>query len=230
MELSHGKEFEKAAPGMYLATIVDVVDTPNVNTAYGPKNRIRIHWVLAPIGGTGQFVLDKEGKPIESIKSVNASMSPRAELPKLLLQILGQAPPAGLSDTEQIAQLIIGRSSVMILVLSPNAQNPDRPWVNVEGLGIIQPGMGAPPPIPTGYIRNKNRPKATAGPNGQPVQTFASPQAAAQAQYAQSQYTQPQQPYVQQQQPTQQPQQPQQTTVNLNQPPAPAAQGNTRGF
>ncbi len=175
MELSQGRTFTKAAPGMYLGTIVDVVDMPNVQTAYGLKNRVRIHWVLAGLNGAPY--IDKEGKVVEAVGMWNANMGPKAELPKKLAQILGGAPPV-LTSSEQLEQLLIGRSNVLILVQTDNPKNPQDPYINVDSIAPLQPGMPAPPPIPPNYVRFKNRPKTQVGPNGQPVQTFASPQAA----------------------------------------------------
>ena len=175
MELSQGKSFEKPAPGMYLATLIDVVEMPKVQTAYGIKDRIRLHWVLAHL--SGQLYLGKDGTPVEAVWMGNANMGGKAELPKRLTQILGQAPPV-LQSTEQLEQLIIGRSNILVLVASPNAKNPNEPFVNVDGIGAIQPGMPAAPPIPAGYVRHKFRPKTQAGPNGQPVQTYATNPAA----------------------------------------------------
>ena len=175
MELSQGKSFEKPAPAMYLATLIDVVEMPKVQTAYGIKDRIRLHWVLAHLNG--QLYLGKDGTPVEAVWMGNANMGGKAELPKRLTQILGQAPPV-LQSTEQLEQLIIGRSNILVLVASPNAKNPNEPFVNVDGIGAIQPGMPAPPPIPAGYVRHKFRPKTQAGPNGQSVQTYATNPAA----------------------------------------------------
>jgi len=181
MELSQGKIFTKPQPGMYLATLVDMVDMPNVQTAFGIKNKIRFHWVLSHL--TGQPYIDKDGTPVEAVAIFTASMGAKAELPKRLTQILGQAPPV-ITSTDQLEALVIGRSNLLVLVANANPKNPNDPFINVDGIGPIQPGMPAAPPIPANYVRFKNRPKTQAGPQGQPVQTFASPQAAQFAQPA----------------------------------------------
>src|SRR5208282_219144 len=175
MELSQGKSFEKPAPGMYIGTLVDVVEMPKVQTTYGLKDRLRLHWILVHL--TGQPYIGKDGSLVEAVWMGNANMGAKAELPKRLTQILGQAPPV-ITSSEQLEQLIIGRSNVLMLVASPNAQKPNEPFINVDGIGPIGPGMPAALPIPANYIRNKNRPKTVLGPNGQQVQTYATPQAA----------------------------------------------------
>ena len=180
MEVLQGKKFEKPAPGMYLATAVDLVEMPNVQTAYGIKNKVRIHWVLAHLNG--QLYIGKDGSPVEAVGIWAANMGGKAELPKRLTQILGQAPPL-VTSTEQLEQLVIGRSNILVLVQNPNPKDPNDPYINVDGIGPIQAGMVAPP-IPANYVRFKNRPKTQAGPQGTTVQTYATPQAAQQAQQA----------------------------------------------
>jgi hypothetical protein len=178
MQIAQGAKFERPAPGMYLATLVDVVDLPQVQTQYGTKDRLRFHWVLAQLNG--QLYLGKDGKAIEATLQLNANMGAKAELPKRLTQILGQAPPV-ITSTEQLEGLVLGRSNIIVVVHAPNPKDVNDPFANVDGIGPIPPGMPAPPPVPQGYVRFKNRPKIVAGPNGQPVQTYSTPQAAAAA-------------------------------------------------
>jgi len=176
MEILQGKKFEKPAPGMYLATTVDLVEMPNVQTAWGIKNKVRIHWVLAHLNG--QLYLAKDGSPVEAVGIWAANMGGKAELPKRLTQILGQAPPL-ITSTEQLEQLVLGRSNILVLVQNPNPKDPNDPYINVDGIGPLPAGMTAPP-IPANYVRAKNRPKTQAGPQGTPVATYATPQAAQQ--------------------------------------------------
>jgi hypothetical protein len=178
MEVTQGRKFEKPTPGMYLATAVDLVEMPNVQTQYGIKNKVRIHWVLAHLNG--QLYIGKDGSPVEAVGIWAANMGGKAELPKRLTQILGQAPPL-VTSTEQLEQLVIGRSNILVLVQNPNPKDPNDPYINVDGIGPIQAGMTAPP-IPANYVRFKNRPKTQAGPQGTTVATYATPAAAQAAQ------------------------------------------------
>jgi hypothetical protein len=198
MEISQGKTFTKPQPGVYTATIADVVEMPNIQTAYGIKHKIRVHWILATL--QGQPIIDNEGNPIEAVAMWNANMSKNADLPKRLASILGQAPPV-INTSEQIEQLIIGRSNFLVLEASANSAKPSDPYINVQSIAPLQPGMVAPV-IPPNYIRRKNRAQTQAGPNGQPVQTYAVPQ------------TQPGYPSAPGYGPTQQ--QPTQQPINLN--------------
>ena len=189
MELNSQKPFEKPDAGTFAGTIIDVVDLPNYPTSFGPKNKIRIVWVL---GGVmpGQKVLDSENKPYQVIAMPTASMSEKSLLYKMVGQILNAAPPL-IKTTEELSQLLIGRSNTLFLTKTPNPKGQDF-FVNVAGIGPMMPGVPAPQ-VPQGFIRFKDRPKTVAGPNGQPVQTFAQPPQQPQ-QPGQGQPTFPQQP------------------------------------
>jgi hypothetical protein len=183
MELKQPKPFEKPDGGLFLGTIIDVVDMPNQQTQYGLKDKVRILWVL---GATqpGQRVTDSEGKPLTVAFIKNASIGTKSELFKMIQMILNGPPPLIVS-TEQLAELLIGRSNQLFVTLTPNAQKPGEFFANVAGVTPLAAGQ-VPPPIPAGFVRTKDRPKTQTGPNGQPVQTYATQAAAAAAPAAQS--------------------------------------------
>jgi hypothetical protein len=93
-------------------------------------------------------------------------------------------PPPLIVSTEQLAELLIGRSNQLFVTLTPNAQKPGEFFANVAGVTPLAAGQ-VPPPIPAGFVRTKDRPKTQAGPSGQPVQTYATQAAAAAAPAAQ---------------------------------------------
>lgn len=182
MEITHGKKFEKPAPGNYTGTVIDIVPMADVVTKYNgvetKQNKVRIVWVLGP-AYPGQNVLTKEGKPFEVVAFPNAKLTTKPKKSKLfeiLEQMLGQAPPLINNDAE-LEALMLGRSNLLFLVANSNPADANDPYINVAGLTPLAPGQTAPP-VPTGFIRFKNRPKTVAGQNGQPVQTYATPQAA----------------------------------------------------
>lgn len=174
MNIGQGKVFEKAAGGSYLGTIIDVVDMPNqssvINGVATTVDRVRIQWVLSHINGAPY--LDKEGQPMTVVAMPTAKLAPKAKLTKLLTQILNAAPPL-LTSTEQLAQLILGRSNQLFLTQEPSNKVAGEFYTNVAGIAPLPPGV-AGPAVPAGFVRQQNRPKTQAGPQGQPVQTFAS--------------------------------------------------------
>jgi hypothetical protein len=183
VEISNKKPIPQPDAGVFLGTIIDVVDMPNYPTAFGPKNKVRIVWVLGKTDSTP--ALDVEGKPFQVISMPNASMNEKSTLFKLLSQILGQAPPL-ITTSEQLSQLLLGRSNQLFLTKTPNPQKPGEFFTNVTGVMPLTPGQIAPQ-SPQGFLRSKDKFKTQAGPNGQPVQTYAQPP-------QQQAPTQPQQP------------------------------------
>jgi hypothetical protein len=177
MELTRPHIFEKPDAGMFLGTIVDVVDMPNVTVVWKGisklVNKVRIEWVLGKLDNTP--LLDSEGKPMTISGFYTAIIADNSKLSLMITQVLNAAPPL-MTNTEQIAQLLIGRSGQLFLVKAPNLKNPLDPYTNISGIAPLTAGQVAPP-IPAGFVRSKDRPKTVAG-----VQTYATPQAAAAAQ------------------------------------------------
>lgn len=177
MELKTQKPFEVPDAGLFLGTIIDVVDLPQQKTMFNGivtfKDRLRIMWVLTKTDNTP--ALDSEGKPFRIVQSYNASLHEKSALFAIVRQILNAAPPL-LQKSEDLAALLIGRSSQIFITKDPDRNNPQKFYANVKGLSPLSPGQ-VPPPIPQGFVRHKDRPQTTAGPNGQPVQTYAQPAA-----------------------------------------------------
>ena len=175
MELAKPKSFEKPDAGVFNGTIIDVVDMPNVQTAFGLKNKIRVLWILGKIDGTP--ALTKDGKESLTVAGFyNAVLADNSNLTKTLRQILNGQPPL-MTTTEQIAQLLIGRSNQLFLVKGDNVKNPADPFTNVAGIAPLPAGAIAPA-IPAGYVRVKDQVKTVAGPQaGQTTQTYSQPQA-----------------------------------------------------
>ena len=220
MEVSQGKTFYKPEAGMYLATVIDLIEKPGVQTQWGPKNKVMFVWTISH--ADGRPYLDPEGNPYQVTAWVTSTMNPKSTQPvfrnmyKIIAGILNTTPPL-ITSTEQIESLVLGKSNGLMVTKEANPTNPNEPFVNVVGIMPLAPGQVAPQ-APANFVRAKNRPKTQAGPQGQPVQTYAAPP----AQQAAS-TTQPpaQQPPQNVQQPT-----PEQIAAFL------AAQkaGNTVGF
>jgi hypothetical protein len=81
-----------------------------------------------------------------------------------------------LSNSEQLSQLLIGRSSQLFLTQEPDNRNPGEFFTNVAGIAPLPPGV-VPPQAPAGFVRSKDKAKTQTGPQGQPVQTYVAPQA-----------------------------------------------------
>jgi hypothetical protein len=180
MEVSQGKVFYKPAGGMYLGTLIDIVEKPNFMTTWGPKNKALFVWVLSQ--ANGQPYLDPEGKPFQATAWVTSTMNDKSTQPlfrnmyKIVASILNATPPL-VNSTEQLEQLLLGKSNGLMITSEPNPQKPTEPFVNIVGIMPLAAGQTGPA-IPQGFIRHKNRPQTVTGPQGQPVQVYNSPAAA----------------------------------------------------
>lgn len=174
MNLGQNKVFERPQGGSYLGTIIDVVDMPNQQTQYGLKDKIRILWVLSHTNN--QPYLDKEGKPMTIAGFYNATVANNSSLTKVIKQILNGMPPV-LNTSEEIANLLLGRSNELFITQQPDERNQGQFVSFVAGIAPLKPGQ-IPPPVPQGFQRSKDKPKQTSGPNpGQTSQTFRQPPA-----------------------------------------------------
>lgn len=177
MEVSQGKTFYKPAAGMYLGTVIDLIEKPGVTTQWGLKNKVMFIWTISH--ADGRPYLDPEGKPYQVTAWVTSTMNPKSTQPvfrnmyKIIAGILNTTPPL-ITSTEQIEQLVLGKSNGLMVTVEPNPQDAQNPYVNVVGIMPLAPGQVGPQPA-ADFVRAKNRPKTQAGPQGQPVQTYAVP-------------------------------------------------------
>lgn len=171
-----GKEFEKPKSGIYLGTIIDVIDLGLVKSKNpqfpDPKVRVRIVWVLN--------ANDSEGKPFRVIEQPTAKISSGGVRPSRLFEIcvgvLGTEPPFPF-DTE----ILVGKSNQLFLT-------QEGEFVNIKGFLPVPAGT-AVPTAPQGFIRAKDKPATSAGtasapaaaPAAAPVNLGTAAQQAAQA-------------------------------------------------
>jgi hypothetical protein len=179
MDISQGKVFYNPEPGTYLATIIDIIDKPQVQTQYGPKNKVLVKWVISQLNG--QPYLDPEGQPFQVMVYVTATLSDRSTQPlfrnlyKVISGVLNGAQVPLITSTEQLEQLLLGRSNTLMVMKEPNPAKAGEFFTNVVGI-LPLPGGAIAPQAPAGFVRFKNKPKTQAGPQGRPVQTYAQPQ------------------------------------------------------
>jgi hypothetical protein len=107
-------------------------------------------------------------------------MHEKSDLYKMVGMVLNAAPPL-ITKTEELADLLLGRSNVLFITKTAREGKPGEFYANVTGVAPLQPGQVAPK-APEGFTRAKDKPAL-----GQPVQraaqaapaTAAVPQAAA---------------------------------------------------
>lgn len=186
-EMRTQKPFEKPEGGMYLATVIDVVDKKvpdidfktkaqklNANNQPMMKDQVTFVWTLAYF--SGQPAVDTEGRPFQVFETYDAYQNPAnpSKLDQALSQILNAAPPL-LTDTAQLDPLIMNRQCQLYITKTPKVKNPNEKTVKVLGHNPLQAGQVGPA-VPQGFVRARNRTQTQAGPQpGQATQTYAQP-------------------------------------------------------
>jgi hypothetical protein len=180
------KEYEKPESGLFHGVLADIVDLGEVTTTYNGQVKkypaVRFIWILNVNG--------KDGKPLSVSKRYNvANFHEKSNIYKDLKMILGTAP----EQTRDIDTYIgLTRKLWINREKSPDGS---KDFANIAGFLPVDPGVMVS--IPADFIRTKFRPQQTAGPQGQPVQTYAQPPAQPVQQVQTTTYPQ-QAPYVQQ--------------------------------
>jgi hypothetical protein len=146
-----GKKFEKPDAGVFLGTIIDVIDlglVPSKNPKFpDPQYRVRIVWVLDKN--------DSEGKPYCIIEQPTAKLSDggggtkKSRLYEICEGVFGTAPPVPFESEN-----LIGRSNTLFL-----AKEGD--YVNIKGFMPVPAGQ-VPPKAPANFVRDKDDPKKQA--------------------------------------------------------------------
>jgi hypothetical protein len=166
------RTFEKPQSGQYHAVLADIVDLGKVTTVYNNQTKVqpmvRFVWILNVLGNDPVNFPDTYGKPLQVAQRFNVtSLHEKSNVYKTLKQILGQ-PPSPTLDIETL----IGQTRILWI---SREKSPDgsKDFANIMGILPAQPGVVVP--IPADFIRAKFRVQQTAGPQGQPVQTYAQP-------------------------------------------------------
>jgi hypothetical protein len=146
-----GRKFEKPDAGMFLGTIIDVIDlglVPSKNPKFpDPKVRIRIVWVLDKN--------DSEGKPYVIMEQPTAKASDggggtkKSRLYEIYEGVFGTAPPIPFESEN-----FIGRSNLLFLAREGE-------YVNIKGFMPVPAGQVLPV-APAGFVRDKDDPKKQA--------------------------------------------------------------------
>lgn len=157
------KTYERPASGQYHGVLADIVDLGMVTTNFNnvPKTQpmVRFVWILNVNG--------RDGKPLQVQQRFNVtSLHEKSNVYKTLKQILGQPPQPNLDIESLIGQ-------TRYLWINTETKPDGKEYANI--MGILPAQNGTVVPIPADFIRDKFKPKTTAGPQGQPVQTYQQP-------------------------------------------------------
>jgi hypothetical protein len=148
MIIEPSKNYEKASSGLFLATVIDIVDLGKVTNQFGTKVKIRIVWVLN--------ANDTEGKPFRVIRQCNASINEKSALYDIAKSILGTAPPAPFDS-----EILIGRSNQLVIVKEADPKT-GKEFANIKAI-LPLPAGAIPPQAPADFKRAKDMPVASYG-------------------------------------------------------------------
>lgn len=133
-------EYENPDPGLFIGVIVDVVELYDVPTRFGPRNKVRIVWILDKC--------DSQGKPYRVTLQANATLNEKSKLFDAISHILG-APPGARFDCESL----IGRANQLFV---ERADVNGKDYANVMAIMPV-PAGAAVPQIPARFVRSKDK-------------------------------------------------------------------------
>lgn len=105
VSIDSGKDYEILPEGVYAAVLADIVDLGVVDTAFGPKEKVRFVWLTSEV--------DAEGRTMRAFQTFTKSLHEKATLTKTVKQI-AKVPTSGSFDLEGLlgtqARLVIQHS------------------------------------------------------------------------------------------------------------------------
>lgn len=158
------KTYEKPDSGLFHGVLADIVDLGPVTTSFQGQTKtypaVRFVWILSVNG--------KDGKPLSVSKRYNVSnFHEKSNIYKDLKMILS-APPELTRDIETYIGLVR-----KIWINREKSADGTKDYANIAGFLPADPGVVFP--VPADFVRAKFRTQTTAGPQGQAVQTYATP-------------------------------------------------------
>jgi hypothetical protein len=134
--------YENPKSGAYIGVVADVAELLNVPGRFGPKNKIRIIWVLD--------TKDSQGKPYRVMEQINASINEKSRLYEIAKGILGAPPNAKSFDTESL----MGKANQLFIVVERGEDGRD--YAHVKGI-LPLPAGAVIPAIPADFVRSKDK-------------------------------------------------------------------------
>jgi hypothetical protein len=102
VSIDPGKDYEILPEGVYAAVLADIVDLGVMDTAFGPKEKVRFVWLTSEV--------DQEGRTMRAFQTFTKSLHEKATMTKTVKQI-AKVPASGSFDLETLlgtqARLVI---------------------------------------------------------------------------------------------------------------------------
>jgi hypothetical protein len=158
MIIEKNGSYENPKSGAYVGVVVDIAELYNVPGKFGPRNKVRIIWILDQ--------KDSQGKPYRVMEQVNASINEKARLYEIAKGVLGAPPNAKTFDTESL----LGRANQLFVVVEKGEDGKE--YAHVKGI-LPLPQGAVVPTVPTDFVRAKDKQPYT--PPGNPAPAGAAP-------------------------------------------------------
>jgi hypothetical protein len=140
ININSGEEREKLSEGVHAAVLADIVDLGVMDTAFGPKEKVRFVWLTSEA--------DSEGRTKYAFQTFTKSLHEKATLTKTVKQ-LTTIPTTGSFDLESL----LGTQAR--LVIQHNEGKEGKVYANVAS--ILKPEAGKPRvAVPRDFERKPN--------------------------------------------------------------------------
>lgn len=134
------KQYELPDEGPHAAVVADVIDLGERETEYGPKDQIRLIFLVDQ--------LDSQGNPIELRRTYNKTAHEKASVRKVAKMLLGRDPGRRFD-----AESLIGLNTGLIVVYE---ESEECTRANIDSFYKLRQGDTLVP-IPHGYKRYQDR-------------------------------------------------------------------------
>ena len=152
MIIEKNGSYENPKSGAYVGVVVDIAELYNVPGKFGPRNKVRIIWILDQ--------KDSTGKSYRVMEQVNASINEKARLYEIAKGVLGTPPNAKSFDTESL----MGKANQLFIVVEKGEDGKE--YAHVKGI-LPLPQGAVVPTVPTDFVRAKDKQPYT--PPGNPA-------------------------------------------------------------
>jgi hypothetical protein len=134
------KQYENPSEGEHVCVLADVIDLGTVQSSYGPREKVRLVWLVSERG--------TDGKLLSVVQTFNKTLHEKSGLRKALKSILGTDP----GDTFDLEKLVGVNARLVI----EHNEHDGKVYANVTAI-LRLPKDGVPIEIPNSYVRRKDR-------------------------------------------------------------------------
>ena len=138
------KEFQPASDGLHSAAVADVIDLGLVQTLYGPKERLRLVFVIDE--------QDAQGEPIRVSDTCTLTLHPKSKLTERVNALMPGTK--NVKNLQLDPETLIGK--VCLIVTEQTTSDQGRTYANIEkSMPLAKDSVKVS--IPLNFVRAKDR-------------------------------------------------------------------------